>query len=70
MANDFQSQPRCPVCLDNGIVTNYKGDPHLEYDEPCECGILSREQFYQRSIDTLNKPFTSRELTLIKTILK
>jgi len=48
MADDFQSQPKCPNCLDTGIETRYKGDPTLETDHLCECGVMSKAEYMKR----------------------
>lgn len=55
MADDFQSQPKCPYCLDTGIETLYKGDPTLEEDHHCErCNAMTKEQWNKR-IDDIGK---------------
>jgi len=52
MADNFQSQPKCPNCLDTGIETRYKGDPTLETDHLCECGVMSKAE-YMKQIDDI-----------------
>jgi len=51
MADNFQSQPKCPHCNDTGIETLYKGDPTLEQDNLCECGVMSKAEYMKRIDD-------------------
>jgi len=51
MADDFQSQPKCPHCNDTGIETLYKGDPTLEQDNLCECGAMTKAEYMKRIDD-------------------